>query len=127
MHFFIQVYRGLKPCTALLENVSLRVPPKAILGTSHYLVFVPLLGAPMLTTRLVKISTYLQSEQFLSIIFILINLNILILCIELNYYYYYYYILMYLNLNSFFAVTFWLCLCTFCLCTFILAHFVIGH
>jgi hypothetical protein len=25
--FFVQVYRGLKSCTSLLENVSLRVPP----------------------------------------------------------------------------------------------------
>jgi hypothetical protein len=42
----------------------------AILGTSQCLVFVPpinsvlLLGAPMLSTRWVKISTYLQSERF---------------------------------------------------------------
>jgi hypothetical protein len=27
MHFFVQVYRGLKSCTTLLENVSFRVPP----------------------------------------------------------------------------------------------------
>jgi hypothetical protein len=27
MQFFIQVYRGLKSCTSLSENVSLRVPP----------------------------------------------------------------------------------------------------
>jgi hypothetical protein len=33
----------------------------------------------MLPTRWVKISTYLQSEPFLSITFILINLNLLIL------------------------------------------------
>jgi hypothetical protein len=25
--FFVKVYRGLKSCTSLLENVSLRVPP----------------------------------------------------------------------------------------------------
>jgi hypothetical protein len=47
----------------------------AILGTSHCLEFVPLintvllLGAPVLPTRWVKISTYLQSEQFLLVIF----------------------------------------------------------
>jgi hypothetical protein len=27
IYFFFQVYRGLKSCTSLLENVSLRVPP----------------------------------------------------------------------------------------------------
>jgi hypothetical protein len=27
MPFFVQVYRGLKSCTSLLENVSLRIPP----------------------------------------------------------------------------------------------------
>jgi hypothetical protein len=28
MHiFFVQVYRGLKSCTSLFENVNLRVPP----------------------------------------------------------------------------------------------------
>jgi hypothetical protein len=27
MHFFVQVYRGLKSCASLLENVSLLVPP----------------------------------------------------------------------------------------------------
>jgi hypothetical protein len=54
----------------------------AILGTSNCLGFVPLinivllLGAPMLPTRWVMISTYLQSEMFLSITF-LINLKLL--------------------------------------------------
>jgi hypothetical protein len=28
--FFVHVYRGLKSCTSLLENVSLRVPPSNI-------------------------------------------------------------------------------------------------
>jgi hypothetical protein len=57
----------------------------AILGVSHYLLFVPvintvlLLGAPMLPTRLVKISTYLQPGPFFSITFILINLKLLII------------------------------------------------
>jgi hypothetical protein len=42
----------------------------AVFGTSNCLMFVPLintvllLGAPMLPTRWVKISTYLQSERF---------------------------------------------------------------
>ncbi|PNF15180.1 hypothetical protein B7P43_G14670 [Cryptotermes secundus] len=54
----------------------------AILWTSHCLMFVPLtstvplLGAPMLPTRWVKISTYLKSEQFLSIT---LNLKLLII------------------------------------------------
>ncbi|PNF22317.1 hypothetical protein B7P43_G02928 [Cryptotermes secundus] len=54
----------------------------AILRTSHCLVFVPLintvllLGAPMLPMRWVKISTYLQSEQFLSMT---VNLELLII------------------------------------------------
>jgi hypothetical protein len=53
--------------------------PLAMLGTYPNLVFVPrintvlLLGAPMLPTRWVMISTYLQLEPFLSITFILIN------------------------------------------------------
>jgi hypothetical protein len=56
----------------------------AISGTSHCLAFVPLvktvflLGASMLPTRWVKISTHLQSERFFSITFILINLKLLI-------------------------------------------------
>jgi hypothetical protein len=60
----------------------------AILGTSHCLVFVPLintvllLGAPVLPMRWVKISTYLHSQPFLSIIFILINLKFLILFVH---------------------------------------------
>jgi hypothetical protein len=60
----------------------------AILGTSHYLVLVPLintvllLDAHMLPTRWVKISTYLLSEPFLSIIFILINLKLLMLSVQ---------------------------------------------
>jgi hypothetical protein len=58
-----------------------------ILGTSNCLVFVPLintvlLDAPMLPTRWVKISTYLQSETFLSIIFLLINLKLLIIFVH---------------------------------------------
>jgi hypothetical protein len=45
----------------------------AMLGTSQRLAFVPLtntvlLGAPLLPTWQVKISTYLQSERFLFII-----------------------------------------------------------
>jgi hypothetical protein len=83
MHFFffVQVYRALKSCYSLLENVSLRVSPSKV-GTSHCLVFVPLirtvllLGAPMLSTRWVKIPTCLQSGPFLSIIFIL-NIKLL--------------------------------------------------
>ncbi|PNF30002.1 hypothetical protein B7P43_G06208 [Cryptotermes secundus] len=57
----------------------------AILGTSHCLVFVPLintallLGAPMLPTRWVKILTYLQSEQFLSMT---LNLKLLIIFVN---------------------------------------------
>jgi hypothetical protein len=71
MHFFfIAAYRGLKSCTSLLENVSLRIP---ILGTSQRLAFVPqintvLLGAPMQPTWWGKISTYLRPERFLFII-----------------------------------------------------------
>jgi hypothetical protein len=60
----------------------------AILGTSHCLVFVPLinivvlLGAPMLPTQWVKLSTYFQSGPFLSITFILINLKLLIIFVH---------------------------------------------
>jgi hypothetical protein len=32
--FFVQFYRGLKSCTSLLENVSLRVPPSNLRGFS---------------------------------------------------------------------------------------------
>jgi hypothetical protein len=59
-----------------------------ILGTSHCLVFVPLinivllLGAPVLPTRWVQILTYLQSEPFLSITFILISLKLLIIFVH---------------------------------------------
>jgi hypothetical protein len=59
------------PCWKMLVFVSLL----AMLGTSQRLAFVPLtntvllLGAPMQTTWWVKISTYLQSERFLFIIF----------------------------------------------------------
>jgi hypothetical protein len=34
--FFVQVYRGLKSCTSLLENVSLRVPPSNLRGFSLF-------------------------------------------------------------------------------------------
>jgi hypothetical protein len=91
--FFIQVYRGLKSCTSLLENVTLRVRPGNP-RTSHCLVFVLLintvllLGAPMLPARWEKISTYLQSEQSHSITFahqpkllIIYFFTILIFCI----------------------------------------------
>jgi hypothetical protein len=54
-------------------------------GTSQRLAFVPqintvlLLGAPMQPTWWVKILTYLQSEQFLFIIFYNLNLLLLLL------------------------------------------------
>jgi hypothetical protein len=73
MYFFVQVYRGLKSCISFLENLVF-VFLVALLGTSRCLVFVPLtntallLGTPMLPTRWVKVSTYLQSERFISII-----------------------------------------------------------
>jgi hypothetical protein len=62
MYFIVHVYRGLKSCISFLENL--------------FVVFVPLtntallLGAlaRMLPTRWVKLSTYLQSERFISII-----------------------------------------------------------
>jgi hypothetical protein len=74
------------PSVARLLLLLLFLP--AISGTSHCLVFVPLintvllLGAPVLPTRWVKISTYLQSEPFLSITFILINLKLLIIFVH---------------------------------------------
>jgi hypothetical protein len=34
--FFVQVYRDLKSCTSLLENVSLRVPPSNLQGFSLF-------------------------------------------------------------------------------------------
>jgi hypothetical protein len=86
MHFFL--FRSIVgsnlalPFWKMLAFVSLPV----ILGTSHCLVFVPLintvllLGAPMLPTRRVKVSTYLQSEPFHSIIFIVIDLTVNIIC-----------------------------------------------
>jgi hypothetical protein len=84
MHFFfVQAYRGLKSCTSLLENVSLRVPTR--LGTSQPLALVPqintvlLLGAPMLPTWWVKILIYLQSERFLFVIFYNFVLKLLII------------------------------------------------
>jgi hypothetical protein len=75
MHFFL--FRSIValnlalPSWKMLPFVSL----PAILGTSHCLVFFPpintvlLLGAPILPTRWASISTYLQSEQSLSITF----------------------------------------------------------
>jgi hypothetical protein len=33
---FVQVYRGLKSCTSLSENVSLRVPPSNLRGFSLF-------------------------------------------------------------------------------------------
>jgi hypothetical protein len=34
--FFVQVYRGLKSCTSLLKNVSLRVPPSNLMDFSLF-------------------------------------------------------------------------------------------
>jgi hypothetical protein len=84
--FFVQVYRDLKSCISLLENISLQVPTHNV-RDSQSLVFVPLintvllLGAPMLPTWRVKIWTYLQSKPFLPIIFIP-NLKLLIIFVH---------------------------------------------
>jgi hypothetical protein len=57
----------------------------AMFGTSQRLAFVPLtntallLGAPMQPTWWVKISTYLQSERFLFILFYNLVLKLLII------------------------------------------------
>jgi hypothetical protein len=62
------------PALPTSKMLALVFPP-AILGTSHCLELVPLtntvlqLGGPMLPKCWVKISTYLQWEPFLSIIF----------------------------------------------------------
>jgi hypothetical protein len=70
MHFFffryVVVLNPARPFWIILVFVFLT----AVFGTSNCLVFVPLintvlLGAPMLPSRWVKISTYLQSEPFL--------------------------------------------------------------
>jgi hypothetical protein len=87
MHFFCSVYRGLKSCTSLLENFSLRVPANnlrdfQLFGVCPSNKHCPLLGAPVLPTRWVKISTYLQSGTFLSITFMLINLKLLIMFVR---------------------------------------------
>jgi hypothetical protein len=39
MPIFVQVYRGLKSCTSLLENVSLRVPPSNLREFSLFCAF----------------------------------------------------------------------------------------
>jgi hypothetical protein len=38
MHFlfFVQLFRGLKSCTSVLENVSLRVPPSKLRAFSLF-------------------------------------------------------------------------------------------
>jgi hypothetical protein len=36
--FFVKVYRGLKSCASLLENVSLRVPPSSLRDFSLFAV-----------------------------------------------------------------------------------------
>ncbi|PNF14253.1 hypothetical protein B7P43_G12199 [Cryptotermes secundus] len=63
--FFIQVYRGLKSCSSLLDNASLRVPTCHVRDFVPQKDTVPLLGAPLLPTWWVKILTYLQMEGFL--------------------------------------------------------------
>jgi hypothetical protein len=64
---FIEVYRGLKSCSSfwiMLAFVFLH----SMFETSLLLVFVPLLGAPLLPMWWVKILTFLQVERFLWII-----------------------------------------------------------
>jgi hypothetical protein len=91
MHFFLlrsimALNTGL-PFWKILAFVFL----PAILGTSNCLVFVYLintvllLSAPVLPTWWVKISTYLRSETFLSITFILIYLKLLIMFVHTPY------------------------------------------
>jgi hypothetical protein len=70
--FLFQVYRGLKTCTSLVKNVSLRVTVRNVRDFLKS-VFVPivntvLLGEPMVSKWRVKISTYLHTERFLSFI-----------------------------------------------------------
>jgi hypothetical protein len=82
--FFAQVYHDLNPALPSWKMLAFMFF-SAILGTSPCLEFVPLintvllLGAPVLPTRWVKILTYLQSEQFLSIIFCNLLLKFLII------------------------------------------------
>jgi hypothetical protein len=61
---YVQVFVALNPALSFWKILAFVLLP-AILGTSHCLVFVPLintvlLGAPVLPTRWVKISTHLQ-------------------------------------------------------------------
>jgi hypothetical protein len=84
LFFFARACRGLKSCTSLLENVRFHVPPSNLRDFPFFGVFPSkkhyiLLGVPMLPACWVMISTYLQSEQLLSIIFILFNLKFLII------------------------------------------------
>jgi hypothetical protein len=84
--FLFRSIMVLNPALPSLKMLAFVFLPE-ILGTFHCLVFyrlinTVLLGAPMLPTRWVKISTYLQSEPFLSITYILINLKLLILFVH---------------------------------------------
>jgi hypothetical protein len=105
--FFVQVYRDLKSCTSLSENVSLRVPPSNLREFSLFCAcpsnkHCPSARCPMLPTWWVKISTYLHLEPFLLIVYMLLALDrilllsSLFLCSsflfnsDLHYYYYYY-------------------------------------
>jgi hypothetical protein len=85
--FFLKSIVTLKPARLFWKMLAFVFLP-SIIGTSHSLVFVPLIntailfGAPMLPTQWVKISIYFQSEPFPSITFILINLKLLIMFVH---------------------------------------------
>jgi hypothetical protein len=68
--FFVHVYRGLKCCTSLLENVVLRVPASNLRDFSLFAV------CP--SARCPCAATAVQSEPFLSITFTLIKIKLLI-------------------------------------------------
>jgi hypothetical protein len=87
MPFSVQFYRGLKYCTSLLENVSLRVPPSNLRGFSLFCACPSNKHCPARCAYAanvwIKISTYLHLELFLLIAFML-------LIVDTIYYYHYY-------------------------------------
>jgi hypothetical protein len=76
--FLVQVYRGLKSCTSLIENVSLRVPPSSLREFSLFCACPANKHCPsarwalLSTWRRVKIFTFLHLEAFLLIAFMLL-------------------------------------------------------
>jgi hypothetical protein len=116
--------RCVSAANVVCKDVDVFGPTKnSVVETYSILNYWIIISVIIIITIMNAIITIIIIIIIITVIIIIIIITFIIIIIIII-------IILYTNvfeLELLFALTFWLCLCTFCFCIFIHAHFVIGH